>query len=286
MGPLSTQSVSTQSGNTGGNRRTDPEALPQTGDILPDAPDAPPERRYPIRIGIDIGRIHDPTAYAVGEVVWRATGRLRQISGRDAQDHPDPRLLRWTGGGWVELAAEPVYLVHQARRLELGLDYTEVAKRLADMICAPQLAGRRRAVWMDTTGVGAGIFAHLRSIIGDRPASRDVDLWPTVFTGGRGTLEHTPAGEVHVAKEWFGSRLGALLAPPARLLIARGIPDAQALQTELLNYSIRVRERDGHAEIGALRGNQWDDLVTAVGLLVLTEPDLGLGYIALHAPSW
>jgi hypothetical protein len=262
--------------------RTDPEALPQTGDILPDAPDVPPERRYPIRIGIDIGKVHDPTAYAVAEVVWRATGRLRQISGRDAQEHPDPRLVRWTGGGWVELAAEPVWLVHQVKRLPTGLDYSEIGRRLGAVICAPRLAGRARSVWLDVTGVGAPVFAHVRDLIAGDLASRDVDLYPVTLTSGKlAGPEVKPSGEVHVGKEWFASNLGAKLAPPPQLLVAADALEAPLLRKELLDYAVKLRERDGHAELGALRPNTWDDMATAVGLLALIEPDLGPGSIKL-----
>jgi len=215
-----------------------------------------------VTVGVDIGQKHDPTALVVVEAVERPTGRVRR-----------------TGGG--EAAAPETEAAFEARfleRLPLGTAYPDVAARVAAVArgvldrsgADPRAPGRRVTLVLDATGVGQPIADLLRAAVKDLP----VRVTAATFTHGDRLSGRPGARELTVGKAFLVSRLQALLQT-GRLALPAGHPEAAALAQELLDYEIRV-DPDGDAKFGAFRTGRHDDLVTALGLAVLTEPYRGV----------
>lgn len=134
-------------------------------------------------------------------------------------------------------------------------------RRRCPTVQAPAVgaAGVPLRVGADATGVGLPVVDALRAA--------GVDVTAAYFTGGRRCIAKPGERAVTIGKEWFVSRLQALLHT-GRLLLPR-TREAQALATELLDYEIKVGAR-AHAQFGAFKVGAHDDLVCAGGLAVLT----------------
>jgi hypothetical protein len=273
MGPLGTPSAQAA-------QQAAQASDPAVSTILPDAP----QHRYPIHIGIDVGQVHDPTAIVVVEVMQRPTGRTRAVT-----RHSDPRRVQLIHGQtYVEHITETVYLARHIERVQLQTRYPEVAKRVAEIVCAPLLAGRERRVFIDQTGVGRpivelvtdAIFAHPDA---DARNGGSITMRPITFTSG---MDYD-AATGKMGKAYLVSRLQALSqADPVRVIVPEGHREAAAMLRELKDYSLKVSQ-DGADTYGALKIGQYDDLATALGLAVLEDPnDYEVGWIPFQAIGW
>src|SRR5260221_8646936 len=103
-------------------------------------------KKNPISIGIDVGKLHDPTAIAVAELERRHNGKWREGN------------MLLTSLNQVERIGEarPVLVVHyllrHIERLPLGTSYPKVSKHIADMLCNPLFYSRQVSVLIDVTG--------------------------------------------------------------------------------------------------------------------------------------
>ena len=187
-----------------------------------------------VTVGVDIGQKRDPTAIAVTELEHRE----RAKTGR-REDH---------------------WLVRHLERLPLGTPYPGVADRLAVVVeGVKKRTGHAPACYLDATGVGQPVA--------DEMTSRGLAVTACYFThGDRRTEEGT---RVTIGKAWLVSRMQALLQG-GRLHLP-DTSEARVLADELLDYEIRVEE-DANDRYGAFRVGKHDDLVTALGLAVQTEP--------------
>lgn len=195
-----------------------------------------------VRVGIDIGQKVDPTAIAV-----------MQLESRADADH------------WVCRFLE---------RQPIGTPYPAVARRLNEIIrgverqlpyfddfgnlITPRLA---LEVYCDSTGVGQPIVDVLNEA--------GVEVIPVYFTHGDRRSEVDR--QVMLGKAWLVSRLKTLFQS-GRIHLPPNHPEAAAMARELEDYEIRVTE-DANDRYGAFRVGSHDDLVTALGLAVQTEPD-------------
>ena len=190
-------------------------------------------------IGIDIGKMRDPTAIAVAEAERREVGSR----------------------------IETHFNVRHLERLPLGTPYPQVVERIAritDQVRAR--TGERPAVFVDSTGVGQPIVDLLRG------QAQSGVIVPVTFTAGDRRTETWEDGYLRVSlgKAFMVSKLQALLGS-GRLHLPR-TREAGVLTKELLNYELRV-DQDGREKAGAFRVGTHDDLVTAVGLAVQVDPD-------------
>ena len=199
------------------------------------------KKRTVTTIGVDIGQQRDPTAIAVAEIEYRDS----DLPGCKQESH---------------------YLIRHLERLPLGTVYPEVSKRI-DRICqgVEKRTGRRADLFVDATGVGKPIVDLLND------SSRSADrVWAVYFTHGDRRNEVRRDHRVSLGKAYLVSRLQVLLQYQ-RLHLPRGHREADALVRELLDYEIRVDD-NAHEKFGAFRVGTHDDLVTALGLAVQTEP--------------
>ena len=205
----------------------------------PASDSAPTPVRRVISVGVDVGQTVDPTAIAVME----AHGTRDEARGR----------WEWT---WKDR-----YL----RRLPLGTPYPVVVERIAEL--CRRLDSRlgdgvqRQAIWVDATGVGQPIVDALRAA--------GVQCIACYFTPGarRRPLDHG----VSLGKEYLVSRVQSLMQHGRLHLSALG-KEAEGLRRELQVYQIKVSATTSTATFGAMGKGQHDDMVTAVGLAVQSDP--------------
>jgi hypothetical protein len=192
---------------------------------------------YEIFVGIDVGQLQDPTAIVVAD--------------------PERRN------------GEVHYLIRFPKRLPLGKEYPDVVDEVR-RICSNL---RMRPVghpiciqaWVDATGVGKPVADDLRRKI------PDLILHEVYFTGGEAKEKvNTGAFSITLPKAYMVSRLQVLVSY-GRIHLPN-TPDALAARDELMNYQIKVNE-NANAQFEAKTGKH-DDLVTALGLACLHEPQV------------
>lgn len=197
-----------------------------------------------IVIGVDLGQKRDPTAIAVVEIEHRRGGRDR--------------------GGTH-------FAVRYLGRLPLGTPYPEVVRRVAEVVlrAREQSGAGRPVVYVDATGVGQPIIDLMtqQRIPGT--------VTPVCFTHGdrRRRQQRGSAGGIALGKAYLVRRLVSLLR--AGRLHLPGTSEAQALARELLDYEVRI-DQNARDRYGAFRAGTHDDLVTALGLAVQTDPAASL----------
>ncbi len=186
-----------------------------------------------VTLGVDIGQRVDPTAICVAECQSRTDSR-----GTVSYHH----------------------VIRYLDRLPLGTPYPEVAKRVSSIARAvEQRTTRRPDVFLDVTGVGAGVCDIMRS------DGMSVNVIGCYFThGDRRTVSKIGyCQEVHIGKGWLVGRLQVLLQD-VRVHLPR-TREAAALKDELLDYEIRINE-NANLQAGAFKVGKHDDMVTALGL--------------------
>ncbi|HTG34964.1 MAG TPA: hypothetical protein VLB76_18765 [Thermoanaerobaculia bacterium] len=191
-------------------------------------------------IGLDIGQRRDPTAICVAETERRPAG-TRQVY------H---------------------FLVRHLERLALGTSYPAITQRLVQIEGQIlQRTAQPPTLYVDATGVGQPVVDLLQD---DLSRSRVIAVYFTY--GDRRTEEENHS--VTLGKAYLVSRLQTLLQT-GRLHLPR-TPESEILAQELLDYQIRVDEK-ANERYGDFKVGSHDDLVTAMGLAVQTEPRLTSG---------
>lgn len=184
-------------------------------------------------VGVDLGQQADYTAIAIAERV--GLGEAFDPSGR-ALDLPDP----------------PPWRLH-VRHLQRfrGVPYPEVCDRLESLLSR---LTRPCEMAVDATGVGLAVVDLLRS--------RGLVFRAVTITGGD---KETGEGRIHrVPKRDLVAGLQVLLQS-GRLKIAAGLPDAETLRSELVNFRVKI-SASGHDSYEAWREKDHDDLVLAAAL--------------------
>lgn len=199
-------------------------------------------------IGLDLGKVSDPTALAVLERS-EAPGGGRRYDVRTLQRSelgiPYPRVVEAVG----RLVADPVF---RPRRL-----YPADAN------------GRERLEWapfptlvVDATGVGVAV---VDLFAGARLAATLTPL--TITSGGQARTAPWPSTH-HPA--WWVPKIELVgttqaLLQTGRIKIAPDLEHADTLKREMLNFEIRVTQ-SAHETFGAWREGDHDDLVLAVAM--------------------
>lgn len=228
----------------------------------------------PISIGIDIGKITDPTAVSIAEIVQVETGRFRACKRISA--HIDPR-----SGAFIKPKdAEPVlqtrFIIRQIGRMPLGTSYPDVSRKIADMPLSDKFERCQIRMLIDVTGVGQAIYDMVKKEIQDRihgvnsltaeqrERLKKLSLQPISFVHGekynrtKGTL----------GKAFLVSKMQALLQYKRVDLPATA--EAKATCDELMVYQVKISDK-GTDTYGASTGKH-DDLATALGLSCLEDP--------------
>ena len=229
-------------------------------------------------LGLDLGQSADYTALAVlEEQLW--CGSEVDFDGFDTFI---PDELR---GGWVSPTRltprnaqrvmfinyhfgrpphPPVHVRH-LQRFELGTRYTEIVARVKRMRFTSPLRERADHVRLliDKTGVGAAVVDGFKAA-GIRPIS------VTIHGGADVTTEFALGGGpvvdgYRVPKRDLVAACQVLLQN-GRLRIAEGLPLADTLKKELLNFRVKIDPKTAHDSYSHWREQDHDDLVLAVAM--------------------
>lgn len=178
-------------------------------------------------IGLDLGQSHDYTALAIAERIDLPTGGKSKAG---------------------------CYHLRHLERFKLGTSYPAVVERVMGLLTTEPLRGRSKLV-VDATGVGAPVVDLFR----------DAELNPAAVTITGGTSVTSVAGSMHVPKRDLVSTLQVLFQGE-RLKVAEGLPEAQTLVKELLDFQVKINVATAHDSYGPWREGGHDDLVLAVAL--------------------
>lgn len=198
-------------------------------------------------VGADIGQKVDPTAIVVAEALFAGSGR---------------------GAAWG-------FTIRHMERLPLNTSYPDVAARIlqvVERVDAQQEPANTHTdipvhVVVDSTGVGAPVVDILRRELQGTWAT----LAEATFTHGDRLIGAFGDQKMSVGKAYLVSRLQALFQTQ-RIHLPKNHAEADAMATELMDYEIRISE-DANDKYGAFRVGTHDDLVTALGLAVLCDPE-------------
>lgn len=183
---------------------------------------------YAHYVGLDLGKVQDYTALAILQ-----------------QHHAEGQPARYT--------------IPWLQRWKLGTEYHTVVSDVADIIrklASQKLGGI--ALIVDMTGVGQPVVELLRR------EPMPADLYDVTITGGDAPSHEEKSWRV--PKRDLVSTVQVLVQPrPSRLTIAPALPDAATLQSELLNFQVKITDT-AHDTYGAWREGTHDDLVLAAAL--------------------
>jgi hypothetical protein len=186
-------------------------------------------------LGVDLGRVNDPTAIALVE----EAEVLTDFDHRGLAYGKERRLS-----------------VRHLERMPLGTPYPKVVERLKAIHTSFEPREQPEALVVDATGVGAPVV----NLIKDARM-----CWAVVgvtITGG-GQVSKGPDG-YNVPKRDLITNLQLLLQQ--RLLkVAKELPDSQALAGELRQMRVKVTPF-GQEQFACWREREHDDLVLAVAL--------------------
>ena len=190
----------------------------------------------PVAIGVKLGQKNLPTAICVVDSKWR---RPSSAPGRESH-----------------------FVVRHVERLPAGTSFPESAEVLDRLHTgARSKAGYRPRIFVDATGLGSPILELLSAKVG----------WivGVYFNHGDRRLEDSSADEIRLGKAWLIARLQTLLQTQ-RLHLPKG-KDFQSLAQDLCDYQIEVTP-DANDRYGAFKVGSQDEVVTALGLAVQTDP--------------
>jgi hypothetical protein len=190
-------------------------------------------------VGLDLGQRQDYSALAVVERRERGT-RVAHL----------PWMERREDG-------EGTLVVRHLERMKLGTPYTQVVRRVVEVMRHGALGGPRRLV-VDATGVGMPVVDMLRA---SRPGC---EIAAVLITGGQG--ERFDGKVWHVPKLDLLARLQGLLEQK-RLRISRRMRESGTLVRELTDMR-STRRASGRLRVGADGSGEHDDLALAVALAV------------------
>src|SRR5215204_1270804 len=214
-------------------------------------------------VGVDLGQANDFTAISVLEkvIVSPTTAMFSPVG-----ESPSNRLVEGS------IVYDLIYL----KRPKLGTPYDTIAKRVCDLICELEPKGAfgelgQVTLSVDGTGVGRGVVDMLRTEFQRRGATSravpKVDFRPVSVTGSNTTLKRPTRTHGYWSVPKKDLVFPAVAAfQQAKIRIAKGITDRDALVHELKNYSRTTNIATGNMSFEPWRESDHDDLLFAVCL--------------------
>ncbi len=209
-----------------------------------------------IAVGIDVGKMHDPTTICVAEATQRFSGRWQHV--------PEEFFPVYKKGYDLPIL-ETLFQVRFVSRIPLGTDYPVVALMLAHLLDNPQLRGKKRIVRIDITGVGRPVYDMLAAEIRRMPEHKLITCVPITFTHGDKFNKQTGM----LGKAFGVSRAQALIQR-GMIKVPAGQSEVLAMLEELKVYKIKV-DPAGNDKYGAFETGTHDDLATALILACLED---------------
>ncbi len=210
-------------------------------------------------LGVDLGQAQDYTALTILERTRIDTGKTERRPGSPSVSYFGNSPVSTAPFDWSQPVYEHHYQAQYLERLALGTPYpAQVAriKALSDRLKTDTNTPPYLVV--DQTGVGRPVVDMLRA----------AELSPVAVTITGGDAVSRDGQDYRVPKRDLVSVVQVLLQSD-RLKIARALPEASTLTSELLAFkvSINLRGHDSYGnDAGQWRENPHDDLVLAVAL--------------------
>jgi len=226
---------------------------------------------YLYYLGLDLGQARDYSALAiieeqlyVGEA-W-ANEVLHQqdyekglsagwVSPAAITPHQAAIALRLSGE--YGRPAEVPLAVRHLQRFELGTKYTDVVEQVAGVVRSEPLRHMPAVLLVDKTGVGAAVldsFTHAR-----------IGAVAITLHGGSSVTRDPQRPGFRVPKRDLVTVTQVLLQN-GRLRVASGLPEAETLKKELLNFKVKIDPKTAHDSYEHWRESEHDDLVLAVSM--------------------
>ena len=226
---------------------------------------------YLYYLGLDLGQARDYSALAIiEEQIYIGGAWANEVL---YQDHYDKGL----SAGWVspatlsphqaELAlrlsdeygrpAEVPLAVRHLERFELGTKYTDVVEGVASLVRSEPLRYMPAVLLVDKTGVGAAVL--------DSFTQAGLGTVAITLHGGSSVTRDPQRAGYRVPKRDLITVTQVLLQN-GRLRVASGLPEAETLKKELLNFKVKIDPRTAHDSYEHWRENEHDDLVLAVSM--------------------
>src|SRR5215211_6692771 len=153
--------------------------------------------------------------------------------------------------------AEVPLAVRHLERFELGTKYTDVVDRVAALVRSDSLRHMPAVLLVDKTGVGAAVldsFTHAK-----------VGTVAITLHGGSSVTRDPQRSGFRVPKRDLITVTQVLLQN-GQLKVAAGLPEAETLKKELLNFRVKIDPRTAHDSYEHWREGDHDDLVLAVSM--------------------
>jgi hypothetical protein len=226
---------------------------------------------YVYYLGLDLGQARDYSALAiVEEQLYVGEGWANEVLTQ--QDYQ-----KGLNVGWISPAALTPYqaglalrlshehgrpaevplAVRHLERFALGTSYTDVVKRVAQIVRTPPLRGAPGVLLIDKTGVGAPVL--------DSFTHAGIGAVAITLHGGSSVTRDPQRAGFRVPKRDLVTVTQVLLQNRL-LLVASGLPEAETLRRELLNFRVKIDPKTAHDSYEHWRESEHDDLVLAVSM--------------------
>jgi hypothetical protein len=229
------------------------------------------DNHYLYFLGLDLGQAQDYSALAiVEEQLYIGEAWANEVLYQEDYD-------KGISPGWVSPAALTAYRVGEAlalshqygrpaelplavrhlERFELGTKYTDVVDRVAALVRSDSLRHMPAVLLVDKTGVGAAVldsFTHAR-----------IGAVAITLHGGSSVNRDPQRVGYRVPKRDLITVTQVLLQN-GQLKVAAGLPEAETLKRELLNFRVKIDPRTAHDSYEHWREGDHDDLVLAVSM--------------------
>lgn len=210
---------------------------------------------YHFYLGLDLGQSKDYTALCVlEEPLWTGeAGEWRSPAEMMFDEAEYVLSLNHSQGR----PPDPPLSVRRLERFALGTRYPAIAERVTALLSSAPLRGKRTALLVDATGVGAGVVDHF-----ERAALSPIAV--TIHGGdgvGRDPMKHG----YRVPKRDLVGAVGVLLQT-RRLKVAEGLPESETLKRELSNFRVKIDPKTAHDSYSHWREADHDDLVLATAM--------------------
>jgi hypothetical protein len=229
------------------------------------------ENFYVYYLGLDLGQSRDYSAFAIiEEQLYIGEAWANEVL---HQDHYDKGL----SAGWISPAAMGSYQAGQALRLshdcgrpaevplavrhlerfELGTKYTDVVDRVAALVRSEPLRNMPAILLVDKTGVGAAVL--------DSFTHAGIGAVAITLHGCSSVNRDPQRAGLRVPKRDLITVTQVLLQN-GLLRVALGLPEAETLKKELLNFRVKIDPKTAHDSYEHWRESEHDDLVLAVSM--------------------
>jgi len=153
--------------------------------------------------------------------------------------------------------AEVPLAVRHLQRFPLGTKYGNVVSAVAKVIRSEAMRHVPAVLLVDKTGVGAAVLDNL--------TQAGIGATAITLHGGSSVNRDPQRAGFRVPKRDLVTVTQVLLQN-GRLKVAAGLPEAETLKKELLNFRVKIDPKTAHDSYEHWRESEHDDLVLAVSM--------------------